>query len=537
MIGSRLGSWILDRQLGRGGMGCVYLAHDADDPGRLAAVKVLAAELTVHSGAVHRFEREIKVLAKLNHPNIVRFYESGTGQGLLYYVMEYVEGRDFAELLEEQGRLPWSEVLDAAVQVCAALKQANDYGVIHRDLKPSNLLRGNDGRVRLTDFGVAHAFAEPHLTRAGAVVGTAEYLSPEQAAGKLATHRSDLYSLGCVLYTLLCGRTPFSGENVLDLLHKHRYAQFDPPRKVLPELPHEIDEVVCQLLEKEPDKRPPNAGVLGRRLEVLRRKLGHRSDHTIDAVVSQATHLGDTLLAAEDDSAAAREGPATLMSRLMRRELEAQNRGGAVRQFFNRPAVLVVLFLLCLAALAWTFWPQDPEKVFQDNQGLLQSENDDEFADGWEKLRPVKDKLAKGSHAADIERYERRYQDYQETRAAAWQGGRLGEAQWFYQEGLRRRQRGDLDGAKAMWGDLVRGFRDVPAECRWVRLAEKELERQDEAADARRWDSVRQALARARRLRAEGHPEEAEEVYKALEKLYRDDPSATDILDEVRRQR
>src|SRR5207253_676430 len=154
-----------------------------------------------------------------------------------------VEGPDFAERLEEHGRLPWAEVLDVAIQVCAALKHAHDHGVIHRDLKPSNLL-GGDGRVRLTDFGIAHVFAGQHLTRPGAVVGTAEYLSPEQAEGKPATRRSDLYSLGCVLYTLLCGRNPFRGENVIDLLHKHRYAQFDRPRNIVLELPREIDEVI-----------------------------------------------------------------------------------------------------------------------------------------------------------------------------------------------------------------------------------------------------------------------------------------------------
>src|SRR5207249_7881268 len=131
------------------------------------------------------------------------------------------------------------EVLDLAIQVCGALKHAHDRGIIHRDLKPSNLMRINRGEestdapalIKLTDFGIAHVFAGQHLTRTGAVVGTAEYLSPEQAAGKPATRRSDLYSLGCVLYTLLCGRNPFHGDSVPNLLHQHRYGRFDPPRK------------------------------------------------------------------------------------------------------------------------------------------------------------------------------------------------------------------------------------------------------------------------------------------------------------------
>src|SRR5207248_2775992 len=129
-------------------------------------------------------------------------------------------------------------------------------GIVHRDLKPANLMRTADGVIKLTDFGVAKVFASTPLTATGGLVGTAEYISPEQAAGKPATKRSDLYSLGVVLYTLLTGRLPFEGATMLDLLHKHRFAQFDPPRSLLPELPYEIDEVVCQLLEKDPANRP-----------------------------------------------------------------------------------------------------------------------------------------------------------------------------------------------------------------------------------------------------------------------------------------
>jgi serine/threonine-protein kinase len=539
MIGARLGRWILDRELGRGGMGRVYLAHDADQPERRAAVKVLAGELTTQVGAVNRFQREIDVLSALDHPNVVRFYESGTHQDALYYVMEPVEGHDLAELLAEHGRLPWPEVLDLAVQVCAALKHAHDHGFIHRDIKPSNLMRTRDGRVKLTDFGIAHVFASKHLTRTGTVVGTAEYLSPEQAEGKPATRRSDLYSLGCVLYTLLCGRTPFRGDSVVDLLHKHRYAQFDPPRRVIPDLPPELDDIVCQLLEKDPDNRPPDAGILQRRLEALRRKLDRRGEPTVDVVLSAPTLPGETTSKVQErDPGSRREGPATLMSRLLRKELEEQNRGGPLRQFVNRPAVLVVLFVLCAGTLVWTFWPADLERLYADGSRLMESDSPEDWEAGWEKLEKVRAKQPDGPHAADIERYQRKLEDYREERRAALRGERLSEAQWFYQLGLRRRQQGDPEAAAATWRDLVRSFRDVPAEQKWVWLAEKELAKEGGAADdARRWEAVRAALGRARRLRDEGKPDEADAVCAALEELYRDDPSAKAILDEVRRQR
>ncbi len=537
MIGSRLGRWVLDRELGRGGMGCVYLAHDAGEPGRLTAVKVLAAELSTHAGAVHRFQREIDVLGSLDHPNVVHFFESGTHEGQFYYVMEYVEGRDFAEILDESGRLPWADVLDLAAQVSGALRHAHDHGVIHRDLKPSNLMRDGEGRVVLTDFGIAHAFAAPHLTRPGSVVGTAEYLSPEQAEGKPATCRSDLYSLGCVLYTLLCGRNPFRGENVVDLLHKHRYGLFDPPRAIVPDVPREIDEIICRLMEKEPEKRPPDAGVLQRRLNILRQKLENRREQTVEAIVSEPTQPGDTWGEADGGGPVRGEGPATLMSRLMRKELEAQNRGGPVRQFLNRPWVVVVLFVLCAGTLVYTFWPDDPEKRYREAKPLLDSGEPADWTNGWDHIKGVRDKLRQGPHAAEVAAYEQKLADYREAREAGRHADHLSEAQWFYEEGLRLWQQGRTDEARRMWQRVVEAFRAVPAESDWVRLAEKELAKQAGPADAHRWDAPRVALARARQLRADGKGQEADEICAALEALYGDDPSAKELLDEIRRER
>src|SRR5262249_39865296 len=283
MIGARLGNWVIDRELGSGGMGCVYLAHGEpprEPGGRGAAVKVLAAELAQDPGFQQRFQREIEALRQLDHPGIVRFYEAGEQEGRFYYVMEYVEGRNFEDLLLEQGRLPWEEVLDLGLQVSLALKHAHDRGIIHRDIKPSNLLRTPTGAIKLTDFGIAHVFASTPLTVSGVVVGTAEFLSPEQAAGKPVTKRSDLYSLSVVFYTLLTGRPPFQGATLLALLHKHRSAQFDPPEKLVPEIPREVADMVCLLLEKDPARRPPDGLVLHKRLDSIRRRLEFRAAPT-----------------------------------------------------------------------------------------------------------------------------------------------------------------------------------------------------------------------------------------------------------------
>src|SRR5262245_45022137 len=166
MIGDRLGKWVIFKEIGRGGMGHVYLARE-EIGGRQAALKVLAAELAKDAGFLQRFQREMSILSKLAHPGIVQFYEAGEENGLFFYAMEYVEGQSLDDILAEKGRFAWQDVLDIASQVCPALKHVHDHGVIHRDLKPSNLLRTPDGRIKLTDFGIAKVFAATHLPATG----------------------------------------------------------------------------------------------------------------------------------------------------------------------------------------------------------------------------------------------------------------------------------------------------------------------------------------------------------------------------------
>src|SRR5437868_9257726 len=170
MIGDRLGKWVIFQELGRGGMGRVFLAQE-ELTGRQAALKVLAGELAQEVGFLQRFQREIDTLSKLEHPNIVRFYEAGFENGLYFYAMEYVEGQNLEQLLEVQGKLPWSEVLDIALQVTPAIRHVHDHGIIHRDLKPSNLIRSSDGKIKLTDFGIAKVFASTHLTATAGIAG------------------------------------------------------------------------------------------------------------------------------------------------------------------------------------------------------------------------------------------------------------------------------------------------------------------------------------------------------------------------------
>jgi serine/threonine-protein kinase len=554
MIGARLGGWVIEREIGQGGMGTVYLAREALPEGtipvagaevRQAAVKVLAPGLAVDPGFVARFQREIEALRQLYHPNIVRFYDSGNQDNHFYYVMEYVDGRNLEQDVLERGKLPWAEVLDVALQVCPALKHAHDRGIIHRDLKPSNLMRTrvSDGTasatpfgvVKLTDFGIAKVFATTHLTATGGVVGTAEYLSPEQAVGKPVSKRSDLYSLGIVLYTLLVGRTPFQGETTVDLLQKHRYGQFERPQRLVPELPHEIDEIVCLLLEKDPARRPADAGVLHRQVDSIRRKLERKSQQTATAGLPPTALVSD----------GARQrgpGPATLMSRLMRQELEGAKYGGPIRRFINRPFVLGTLFLLTLGLLIWGLWPLSADTLFQRGAALARSDD----ADKWYRAKGYFDQLDARypAHAHHEEVAElRQLVEQRETRtkaeARAERAGPVTEAQWFYEEGLRLRQRGEAVAAERVWRTLVRTFRDVETEKPWVALAELQLAKPDERilAAEKRWAPVQDALKRARQLSEAGKREDAEAIWQGLEELYGKDESAAAILEAVKRDR
>jgi len=521
MIGDRLGKWVIYKELGRGGMGRVYLAQE-EIGGRQAAIKILAAELAQQAGFLERFQREIETLSKLDHPNIVRFYEAGLENQVYFYAMEYVDGESLESILIQKNKFPWQEVLDIALQVCLALRHVHASGVIHRDIKPANILRTQEGQIKLTDFGVAKIFAATHLTATGGVVGTAEFLSPEQASGKPLTKRSDLYSLGAVLYTLLVGRPPFSGETVLDLLHKHRYGQFDRPGKILPHLPYEIDEVVCQLLEKDPEKRPADAYVLQRQLERIRGKLQRKEQQT------NAETYFETL-AENEPAAVGAPGPGTLMSRLMRAELEDQYRPHPVAAFFNRAWVLVTLLAICIGILVWTFWPLSAETLYERGAALMATEEKYEMEVAWrEYLGPLGERYPDHPYQKEVAEFRRKLESSRQGIRAS------SEAEQFFRHGERLRREGQASQARQTWENVVRVFQNVEAEEKWVRNAKEALaELEKTASSDKRWEKLQPALKRAATLRDGGQRAQAEKIWSAIENLYANDPWAKDLLAEV----
>ena len=264
----QLGPYRIVGRLGRGGMGTVYqgVNVDSDEP---AAVKVLARELGQEEDFRHRFASEIETLRRLNHPNIVRLFGFGEQDDQLFYAMELVDGISLEEEINRGRRFEWREVSRIGVEICRALRHAHDRGVIHRDIKPANILLAADGSTKLSDFGIARLFGSTRVTTAGSVIGTVEYMAPEQADGRPIDHRADLYSLAGVMYALLAGRPPFVAKTLHEMLHKQRSVVPDPVNSFVKGLPDELSEIIEKLLAKKPSDRIPNALVLGRRLDSL----------------------------------------------------------------------------------------------------------------------------------------------------------------------------------------------------------------------------------------------------------------------------
>jgi eukaryotic-like serine/threonine-protein kinase len=249
-------TYVIERELGAGGMAVVYLGRDAKHD-RQVAIKVLNPDLSATIGA-DRFQREIKVAAKLQHPHILGLYDSGEADGLLYYVMPFVQGESLRDRLDREGQLPLDDALQLILEVADALGYAHSQNIVHRDIKPENILL-QGGHALVADFGIARAVEEggaAKLTQTGMAVGTPVYMSPEQAVGEKVGPAADIYSLGCMLYEMLAGEPPFTGKNAVQIMARHAMEQVPSVRIVRQSVPEEMEEAIFAAMEKSPADRP-----------------------------------------------------------------------------------------------------------------------------------------------------------------------------------------------------------------------------------------------------------------------------------------
>ncbi|MDP5273369.1 Stk1 family PASTA domain-containing Ser/Thr kinase [Chengkuizengella axinellae] len=259
MIGQQLsGRYEILNRVGGGGMALVFKAHDKL-LNRMVAIKVLRQQFVYDEDFIRRFRREAQSAASLSHPNVVNIYDVGQEEDIHYIVMEYIEGSNLNEEIKRRAPFQVDEAIHIACQICDALEHAHQNQIIHRDIKPHNILIGKNGRVKVTDFGIARAATSSEITQTGSVLGSVHYFSPEHAKGVTQGAKSDLYSLGIVLYQMLTNKLPFSGESPISIALKHIQEDVEEPRKLNSLIPQSVENVVLKSMQKNPEQRYQSA--------------------------------------------------------------------------------------------------------------------------------------------------------------------------------------------------------------------------------------------------------------------------------------
>ena len=259
------------KTIGEGGMANVYLANDTILD-RKVAIKVLRGDLSNDEKFIRRFKREALSVSNLSHPNIVEVYDVGEEEGNYYIVMEYIEGKTLKQLLQKRGALTLNEVIDIMLQLTDGLAHAHDAYIIHRDIKPQNIMIEDNGLIKITDFGIAMALNATQLTQTNSVMGSVHYLPPEQANGKSATVKSDIYSLGILMYELITGSVPFKGDNAVEIALKHMKEKIPSIRKQNPTIPQSVENIVIKATAKNPRNRYDSVKEMHDDLEVCMEK-------------------------------------------------------------------------------------------------------------------------------------------------------------------------------------------------------------------------------------------------------------------------
>ena len=393
MTERRIGPFILGRQIGAGGMGIVYLATYVET-GKQVAVKILPPALSEDVKMLKRFEREIGILKRLKHPNIVKYYGGGTHEGQRWYAMEYVDGGSLYDILQKRKRLTWDQTIQVGRQLTAALEQAHNAGIIHRDLKPGNLFVTKKGHIKLGDFGIARDTEATALTAAGKTVGTYAYMAPEQIQGNAPiSGKTDLYATGCLLYELLVGETPFVSQNPAEMLMMHlNDYPYNLHEKGI-ECPLALDQLVERLLQKNPDDRPYDALAVNTELEeILRSDDGSIPEVSEEAL--QAAGVPNTALVSVDPAT----GDVTVKKKKKKKKDQSP--------FFEKTWFLLTFLGLLIAVGVWLAWPAGEDALYIEAKKAMSTLDPVAHFDARGKyLRPYLERFPNGTYATEMRRW------------------------------------------------------------------------------------------------------------------------------------
>lgn len=520
-----LGPFDLDGKIGRGGMGIVYRATYRKN-GRTVALKVLTPELTTNPKLVARFEREMQILEKLDHPNVTRYYGGGHKDGRYFYAMKLMSSGTLDRLLKKKGPLPWEQVVDYGIQICGALDHAHEQGIVHRDLKPANLFlrREKDSgadRIVLGDFGIARDQDADGLTATGMTVGTYAYMAPEQInLKKSISARTDLYALGCVLFEMLTGRTPFVAESSGELMVQH--LQELPPlvREHAPDCPIWLERVVMQLLSKEPEDRQDDAGYVAMALEEVREKVATQA-----GVAAQAVAGGPSTLASTD----AHPELTKLIVDPQKKRKEQRKRK---KKRDSSPVWERGWFLsLCLLALAglvtWSLWPLSEQELYARARPLMDSEDTVQWSDAVNQyLRPMLRRHPDGEHADEARNFIE-FVVVDRLKRRLMTNARLNkepesEAERLIMDAWRYENFGDRITALERYRSMKELLSDRPDAEEFVRLARYqigEIER-DAVGKLDRAEFLRDVLISADDMATNGHMIAARKKWHSIASLY-----------------
>lgn len=359
----KIGPFQIEDKLGVGGMGIVYRATYIKT-GQVVALKALAPELCADPKVAKRFEREMEILKKLKHPNIIKYYGGVSTPNQQFYAMEMIAGGGLDVQLRKAGRFTWEQTVDYATQIAKALEHAHNAGIVHRDLKPANLLVTKDGVLKLTDFGIARDSEATQLTQAGKTVGTLAYMAPEQITGKHPiTRRTDLYALGCVMFQMMTGRTPFESATQPEMLFKH--IEEEPPavREFNPDCPRYLEVLIADLMEKEPNDRPFDALAVQSRLDEVKLKVAEQAEQAKTRAVEAA-------------NATVADSPQSLKRKKKKRSAQ-----GEFVPVWERAWFLGLCLAGVIGLVTWLAWPESLEKKHARCQEAMKIANFESITD------------------------------------------------------------------------------------------------------------------------------------------------------------